>query len=63
VSEARREIVRRACVEAGLDPSLAGLVESLMERDDTWRTCCGSSCNPCTVPLAAAVDRARELGA
>ncbi len=58
----RAQAVTQACAEAGLDPAFAGIVESLMdETDDRWRACCGSNCTPCSVTLAAAVDRAREI--
>lgn len=60
MSEGRDELIRRACEEFGLG-GLEGLVASLLERDDNWRTCCGAGCFPCTLQLGAAVDRVREL--
>lgn len=58
----RRSVIEKACAEAGLPAALAGLVESLMSRDDdAWRICCGKGCVPCSTALGAAVDRARAL--
>ena len=56
------EALSLALREAELDESSRAFVTSLLEvDDDSWRTCCGSNCKPCSTQLALAVDRVREL--
>ena len=52
--------VAAACAKEGVDESYASFVaEHLDATDDSWRWCCGSSCDPCVQALSRAVDRAR----
>lgn len=46
---------------AGLRESQRGLVVAYLHRDPVeWRSCCGSSCDPCVLRIGNAVDKARE---
>ena len=55
-----RLLVAAACSKEGVDESYASFVaEHLDAVDDSWRWCCGSSCDPCVHALSRAVDRAR----
>ena len=54
--------VAAACAKEGVDESYASFVaEHLDAIDDSWRWCCGSSCDPCVHALGRAVDRARVV--
>lgn len=54
--------ITRALAETGLPAGLASIVRTLHEQpDDSWRACCQSQCRPCSLDLARAVDRVREL--
>lgn len=47
---------------AGLKESQRGLVRAYLHEDPaTWKSCCGSYCDPCVLTIAHAVDRARAL--
>jgi hypothetical protein len=37
------------------------VMDFLHRRDDVWRQCCNSDCDPCVLQLARVVDRARQL--
>lgn len=56
--------IHGALAAAGVCSSyLAFVVRHLALPDATWRSCCGSQCDPCVQRLGLAVDRARqELG-
>ncbi len=46
--------------QEGVDPGyLRFVVDHLRVRDDAWRWCCGSNCDPCVASLGRLVDRAR----
>lgn len=46
---------------ANLRESQRGLVVAYLHRDPSeWKSCCGSSCDPCVLRIGLAVDRARE---
>lgn len=52
----------QALEENMLDEAYRGTVRRLLERrDDVWRHCCGSNCDPCALTFARIVDRVREL--
>ena len=45
-----------------LDPAYRGVVRALLDRkDDFWRRCCGSNCEPCALTFCRVVDRVRQL--
>lgn len=54
-----------ACIHAHLlreriDASYHRFVlRHLRDRDDAWRYCCGSNCDPCAVRLAKVIDAVR----
>jgi hypothetical protein len=57
----RAAAVAAAVREAGLDPSYALAVESMLDEDEgSWAMCCGSSCDPCVLVLAHAAREARR---
>lgn len=56
------DALSQAMLENGLDEVYTGTVRGLHARtDDTWRECCGSSCDPCMLQFARVVDRLRKL--
>lgn len=56
------EIVRQAMAENMLaDIYRPFVMDFLHRRDDVWRQCCNSACEPCVLQLARVVDRARQL--
>jgi len=58
----RVQVVAEAVRQCRLDRSYAlAVAEMIDEDDDGWPACCGSSCDPCVLTLAAAARRAREL--
>ncbi|MCA9598747.1 MAG: hypothetical protein KC776_35795 [Myxococcales bacterium] len=58
------EALSQAMTENQLDPVYRGTIRTLLGRkDDFWRRCCGSNCEPCATTLARVVDRVRQLTA
>lgn len=56
------EALARALSEHGLDERHAPDVVALLARPrEEWPPCCGSFCDPCTLVLHRAADRARQL--
>jgi hypothetical protein len=54
----------QAMQENSLDPAYRGVIRSLLaRRDDFWRRCCGSNCEPCALTYCRVVDRVRQLSA
>ena len=56
------DIVRQAMKENMLPEVYRPFVMDFLHRkDDAWRQCCDSDCDPCVFALARVVDRARQL--
>lgn len=56
------DALRRAMAEHQLDDEFrATVLELLQRRDDYWRRCCESNCEPCSLKLGRVVDRVRQL--
>lgn len=56
------DALQRAMAEHQLDSEWRGTVLELIERrDQFWRRCCESNCDPCALQLARVVDRVRQL--
>lgn len=56
------DIVRQAMSENMLpEVYLPFVMDFLHRKDDAWRQCCNSDCDPCVLALARVVDRARQL--
>ncbi len=56
------DALSQAMKENQLEEAYRGTVRALLDRrDDFWRRCCGSNCDPCATTLARVVDWVREL--
>ena len=59
---ALEEALDLALEEQQIDVSFRETVRNLVyDKDDRWRVCCGSACEPCVEQVARAVDQVRAL--
>ena len=58
LEQALTKALRDNHIHEGFRDTIRRLV---FDNNDGWRTCCGSACDPCVLPMARCVDQIRKL--